>query len=109
MDDSGKGLWPHFDLDQHITDLRQDDPRALPRRGEFLAFVLPSPGIEEPNLHPWRVHTHLTLMVIPAFHLYACQMELAAREGMDPFHAFLQVMCITLIRWSIGVLWHWTT
>jgi len=108
MDDARESLWSHFDLNDHITDLRQDDPQSLPGQGELWAFALPPPGIEEPNLHPWKGLTHLAPVAVPVLHLYTRQLELAARESMDPFHAFLQLMGIALPRRFIGMLWHGT-
>ena len=39
VDDPGEGSWSHFNFKDHVTDMRQDDPRALPGRGEFRASV----------------------------------------------------------------------
>ena len=83
MDDPRESPWSHFDLNDHVTDLRQDDPRALPRRRELWAFALSSLGIEEPNLHPQSVFAHLAPMVVPALHLYTRHMELVVRDGME--------------------------
>jgi len=46
VDDTGKGSWSHFNFYHHVTNLHQDDTRALPGRGEVRAFALPPPGIE---------------------------------------------------------------
>ena len=73
MDDLRESPWSHFDLKDYITDLRQDNPQALPNF-ELWAFALPSPGIEEPNLHPRSVFARLALVVIPALHLHTRQM-----------------------------------
>ena len=104
MNNTGKGPWPHFNFDVHITNLHQDDPRALPGRGEFRAFALPPPGVEEPNLHPRRVLTRLAPVVVPALHFHTHLLELVADEGMDPFHAFIQLTCVALPWGSIGTL-----
>jgi len=96
MNDMGEGPWPHFYFDDHVTNLRQDDPRVLPGQSEFRAFALPPPEIEEPKLHPQGVLTCLAPLVGPALHFHTRLMELAAGEGMDPFHAFLQMMCVAL-------------
>ena len=75
MNDTGKGPWPHLNFDDHVTNLRQDDPRALPRRGEFRAFALPPLGVEKPNLHPRGVLTRLALVVVPALHFHTRLLE----------------------------------
>ena len=95
MNDPGKDPWAHFDVYHQVTELCQDDTWALPKQSELGASALPPPGVEEPNLHPQRALTHLAPAVVPALHLYACQIELVARKGMDSLYAFLQVMCVT--------------
>ena len=89
MDDPVEGSSSHFNFEDHVTDLRQDDPPALPGRGEFRASALPPPGVKEPNLRPRRVLTHLAPVVVPALHPHTHLLELAASEGMDFFHAFI--------------------
>ena len=109
MDDPRESPWSYFDLNDHITDLRQDDPRTLPRRRELWAFAVSSSGIEEANLHLQSVFAHLAPMVVPALHLYTCHMELTAREGVDPFHTLLHMMGVALPRWFISMFWQGTT
>ena len=96
MDNPRESPWAHFDLNDHVTDMCQDDPRALPMRRHLWIFALPSPGIEEPNLHYRSIFARLASVVIPALHLYTRQMELAVREGMDPFHTLLRMTGLSL-------------
>ena len=108
MDDPRESPWSHFDLNDHITDLRQDDSHAMPRRHELWAFALSSPGIDEPNLHPRSVFARLALVVVPALHRYTRRMELAACEGMEPFHTLLQMTGVALPQQFIRTFWQGT-
>ena len=47
-------------------------------------------------------------MVVPAFHPHKRLLELAASEGMDFFHAFLQPTGIALPWGSVGTLRRWS-
>ena len=43
-------------------------------------------------------------MVVPALHSHTRLFELAVSEGMDFFHAFLQLTCVALPWGSVGTL-----
>ena len=107
MDESGEDPWPHFN--DHVTNMHQDNHWALSGRGELWAFALPPPGIEEPNLHPRGALTRLAPVVVPELHFYTHQMELAAGEGMNSLHAFLQMICVTLPQRFFGTVRHRAT
>ena len=104
MDYPGKGSWSHLNFQDHVIDLHQDDPRALPRLGELRASALPPPGVEEPNLRPRWVLAQLAPVVVPALHLHARLLELVLCEGVDLLQTFLQLTGIALPQGPIKPL-----